>query len=513
MFFFPGFGAIACMISLFFGVQCSSPQPATHVPTHATALRPVAAPLLNPGSGASFTDSIAVSMTAPPGAEIRYTLDGAPVSQYSRLYTAPVILSTSTRLSARAFKAGWAPSSVASANYVQKAASPTFSPGSTSLNGGSLGVKITTATSGAIIRYTMNGGDPTTASRTYRGPIVVSRTTRISARAYKSRLAASDVSRATYINPVSSLSPRAGVFFDDFKYSSAVGNDTRFTDRWQLADGCGDGPGVGPSSCGLGADGTTQVPRYSADLVTVVPDEPSGILQIKTITSGTADTTLNALVTTLERQPIHGTFATKIWFDNSTGQRDVNEQAFLLSYGGDPRVNPSEISVEYFATVDADSLAVAQTYRADGGLCVASLPCLFMTSWRPNVNPTDRTVSSAAASLLGWHYIVIQVDRDKRQVRYGVYDAMLRPIARATHRDPFFPAEQMFLMLNHSLPSFDVVSQRPGETSREYKMWVDWVYRDPDASLTILDIEREVAALQRDGCARFPDPDPRVPCH
>src|SRR5439155_20804022 len=231
----------------------------------------------------------------------------------------------------------------------------------------------------------------------------------------------------------------------DFKYSSAVGTDPRFTERWQLADGCGDGPGGGSSSCGVGADGTTRVARYSPDLVTTVPDEPSGILEIKTVTSGTADRTLNALVTTLERQPIQGTFAAKIWFDNSTGQRDVNEQAFLLSYSGDSRLNPSEIGFEYLARVDADSLAVAQTYRADAGLCVTSLPCLFMTSWRPKVIAADRTVSSAAASLLGWHYIVVQVGRNKRHVWCGVYAALLRPVAEATHRDPFFPAEEMFL--------------------------------------------------------------------
>jgi len=45
-------------------------------------------------------------------------------------------------------------------------------------------------------------------------------------------------------------------------------------------------------------------------------------------------------------------------------------------------------------------------------------------------------------------------------------------------------------------------------------MWIDWVYRDPDAFLTIQDVEREVTALQRDGCDRFSDPDPRAPrCH
>ena len=42
---------------------------------------------------------------------------------------------------------------------------------------------------GAIIRYAVNGGEPTTASPIYRGPIVISWTTTISARAYKTGLA------------------------------------------------------------------------------------------------------------------------------------------------------------------------------------------------------------------------------------------------------------------------------------------------------------------------------------
>jgi len=137
-----------------------------------------------------------------------------------------------------------------------------------------------------------------------------------------------------------------------------------------------------------------------------------------------------------------------------------------------------------------------------------------MTSWRPNVATADRTVSSAGASLIGWHYLVVHVDRSRRQVRYSVYDATGRPIAQATHRDPFFPADEMLLMINHWLSSLDVLHQEPAGALREYKMWVDWIYRDPDASLTLADVESEIAALQRDGCERFPDPDPRLPrCH
>ena len=479
-----------------------------------TISQKVASPTFTPPPG-RFWESVNVNVvTATPGAVVRCTTDNTDPIESSPICGHPSFRRT-TNLRARAFKAGMFASDVARATYtVPQVAAPSFSPGSMWLSGGSLSVKITTETRGAIIRYTVNGGDPTTASPIYRGPILVSRTARISARAYKTGLAASDVGHATYTSLVYPLSSRAGIFFDDFKYSSVLATDTRFTERWHVADGCGDGPGVGIAACPVGPDGTTRSARYSSDLVAIVPDDSRGILQIKTVTSGTADTTVNALVTTLERQPLQGTFAAKLWFDNPRGLRDVNAQAFLISYGADSRVNPSELAFEYLVNVDSDSLALAQRYRADTGLCVTGVPCLFMTSWRPNVATADRTVSSAGASLIGWHYLVVQVDRNRRQVRYSVYDATGRPIAQAMHRDPFFPADEMLLMINHWLSSLDVLHQEPAGALREYKMWVDWIYRDPDASLTLADVESEIAALQRDGCERFPDPDPRLPrCH
>src|SRR5436190_2156190 len=303
MFFFPGFEAIAGVVSLLFGVQCPS-QPAAK-----RALPSVATPVTAPACGATFTGSVSVTITtATPGAQIRYALDSWSVTETSALYSGPVVITSSTTLSARAFKSGLAASNLAGGTYTisQKVASPTFtpppgrfwesvnvnvvtatpgavvrcttdntdpiesspicghplfrrttnlrarafkagmfasdvaratytvpqvaapsfSPGSMWLSGGSLSVKITTETRGAIIRYMVNGGDPTTASPIYRGPILVSRTARISARAYKTGLAASDVGHATYTSLVYPLSSRAGIFFDDFKYSSVLATDT-----------------------------------------------------------------------------------------------------------------------------------------------------------------------------------------------------------------------------------------------------------------------------------------------
>ncbi|MBO4751350.1 MAG: chitobiase/beta-hexosaminidase C-terminal domain-containing protein [Bacteroidales bacterium] len=55
--------------------------------------------------------------SATPDAEIRYTLDGSEPTESSPLYKSPVKISSSTIVSARAFKKGYAPSFVARSHY------------------------------------------------------------------------------------------------------------------------------------------------------------------------------------------------------------------------------------------------------------------------------------------------------------------------------------------------------------------------------------------------------------
>ncbi|GHF65731.1 hypothetical protein FHX82_006076 [Amycolatopsis bartoniae] len=76
-------------------------------------------------------------------------------------------------------------------------AAPTFSPG-----GGTFAtaqtVTLSTGTSGAQIRYTVDGSTPTASSSLYSGPLTVSKTTTVKAIATKSGLANSAVASATY---------------------------------------------------------------------------------------------------------------------------------------------------------------------------------------------------------------------------------------------------------------------------------------------------------------------------
>lgn len=77
-----------------------------------------ATPVFNPPSGA-YSQPISVTMTSTTaGAQIYYTTNGSNPDQTSTLYTAPVSISNTTTLKAKAYAAGLDPSNIATATYV-----------------------------------------------------------------------------------------------------------------------------------------------------------------------------------------------------------------------------------------------------------------------------------------------------------------------------------------------------------------------------------------------------------
>ncbi|MBO7686818.1 MAG: chitobiase/beta-hexosaminidase C-terminal domain-containing protein, partial [Kiritimatiellae bacterium] len=80
---------------------------------------------------------------------------------------------------------------------VETAATPTFSPAACSFYP-TTNITLTCTTSGATIRYTLNGSDPTAESAIYTAPIALSTTTTVKARAFAEGMNASAVASATY---------------------------------------------------------------------------------------------------------------------------------------------------------------------------------------------------------------------------------------------------------------------------------------------------------------------------
>ncbi len=177
----------------------------------------VATPAFSPAAG-TYTSAQSVKITTTTsGASIRYTTNGtAPTSTTGTVYSSPVSISATTKLEAIAYKSGDTNSAVTSGTYTINltVAAPAFSPAAGTYTSAQ-SVTITTATSGATIRYTTNGTAPTTTTGTvYSGPVPISATTTLEAIAYETGFTNSAVTSGTYTLTVAvpAFSPAAGTY-------------------------------------------------------------------------------------------------------------------------------------------------------------------------------------------------------------------------------------------------------------------------------------------------------------
>jgi len=162
-------------------------------------LIPVVNPTFNPVAGAYAGAQTVTIASSTSGAGFRYTIDGSTPTAINGVdYTGPVTVSQNTTIKAYGFKTGMANSSVVSAVYTIQCAAPAFSPAPGTYNS-SQTVTLTSATSGASIRYTVDGMTPTATTGTvYSTGISVTLNTTIKAIAYKSGMIDSSVASATY---------------------------------------------------------------------------------------------------------------------------------------------------------------------------------------------------------------------------------------------------------------------------------------------------------------------------
>jgi hypothetical protein len=170
--------------------------------TYTISTAQVAAPTFSPAGGTYSTAQSVTITSATTGATIRYTVDGTTPSQTNgTVYSSPVAIAATTTLKAIAYKAGMTDSTVTSATYTISAsqvAAPTFSPGGGTYSTAQ-SVTITSTTSGATIRYTVNGTIPSQTNGTvYSSPVAIAATTTLKAIAYKTGMTDSGVTSATY---------------------------------------------------------------------------------------------------------------------------------------------------------------------------------------------------------------------------------------------------------------------------------------------------------------------------
>ncbi|HSH92737.1 MAG TPA: chitobiase/beta-hexosaminidase C-terminal domain-containing protein, partial [Roseimicrobium sp.] len=173
----------------------------------------IATPTFNPAPGTYSTTKSVTLSTTTPSATIRYTTNGTTPTEASAAYSGAISVTQTTTIKARAYRAGWSPSAVASGTYILKAVAPTFSPvPGTYL--ATVNVTISSGTSGSTIHYTTDGTVPTEASPTYAGPVSIDATTVLKAKTFKTGWSASAVTSGTYKLAVTTptFNPAAGTY-------------------------------------------------------------------------------------------------------------------------------------------------------------------------------------------------------------------------------------------------------------------------------------------------------------
>ena len=174
----------------------------TAAATYLLTLGTAAPPTMNPAAGSYTTSQTVALSTTTPGATIRYTVDGTEPGFASPVYAAPLTIAHPTTLKARAFKADWTASATTTADYTFTNGSmpaPVLSP-----PGGeyatSTTVTVSTPTSGATLRYTLNGLDPTEQDPTIASgaTLTFNASARLRVRAFHATLGASGITTADY---------------------------------------------------------------------------------------------------------------------------------------------------------------------------------------------------------------------------------------------------------------------------------------------------------------------------
>jgi len=163
----------------------------------------VATPSLSP-AGASYAAPQTVTLScATTGATIRYTKDGTDPGFSSPIYTQPIAVAASATLKAKAYKLDWLPSAIKTDGYTigngSAADPPILGPGGGRYANG-LRVTLTSPMAGTTIRYTTTGVDPTTSDTIVASgsSVLIERSVRFKARAWKTGLQPSPVTTADY---------------------------------------------------------------------------------------------------------------------------------------------------------------------------------------------------------------------------------------------------------------------------------------------------------------------------
>lgn len=181
-------------------------RPPSDVAMGAYTLKP-ATVVLSPAGGAYSTPQTVSLTSASSGVTIHYNLQGFdPVEADPAVASGGVVtIDAVATLKARAFRADWAPSDVASGTYTLKVAAPVLSPAPGEFTTAPT-VTATTATPGATLRHTTTGLEPTPVDSSLPvGGVALPTATTLRVRGWKLGWLASDTVAGIYSISFASL--------------------------------------------------------------------------------------------------------------------------------------------------------------------------------------------------------------------------------------------------------------------------------------------------------------------
>ena len=147
-------------------------------------------------AGGTYSNDQSVVLTSTYGT-IYYTTDGKDPAEFGTEYTSAISVAASQTIKAIAKKSNCSNSALATAEYTLKCATPTFSPVAGTYQAAQ-NVAISSTTSNATIRYTLDGNEPDGESDVYSSAIVIDASKTIKAKAFKSGYTTSDLGTADY---------------------------------------------------------------------------------------------------------------------------------------------------------------------------------------------------------------------------------------------------------------------------------------------------------------------------
>ncbi len=161
----------------------------------------VAKPTFNPAAGLYFSPlvgELAVKLNCPTNeATMRYTLDGTEPTTSSTQYITPLEITQATIVKVRAYKSKMNPSPIASAAYSFSVGTVYITPLSGTFTAPQT-VTMSSVTAGTVIRYTLDGTDPTESSTIYTDPFAVDGNIILKARGFINGWNSSAIETRTY---------------------------------------------------------------------------------------------------------------------------------------------------------------------------------------------------------------------------------------------------------------------------------------------------------------------------